>query len=102
MARRLQRSKILDFKVQIRWGRPCDEWGDAAGAADFFDWRQRSIVKAGGEGSGNAPSNQNLSAHLRYGQHMILRASAMPATGCVAVKAQRPSGTMSAFIEACS
>jgi hypothetical protein len=46
-----------------------------------------------------------LSAHLRYGQHMILRASAMPATGCVAVKAQRPSrtaGAMSAVIEACS
>jgi hypothetical protein len=35
-ARRLRRSKILDFKVQIRSGRPRDEWEGAAWAADFF------------------------------------------------------------------
>jgi hypothetical protein len=32
-ARGLRPSQILDFKVQIRSGQPCDEWEDVAGAA---------------------------------------------------------------------
>jgi hypothetical protein len=33
LARRLRRSSILDFKVQLRTGRPCDEREGVAGAA---------------------------------------------------------------------
>ena len=32
-ARGLRPSQILDFKVQIRSGLPCDEWDGVAGAA---------------------------------------------------------------------
>jgi len=32
-ARGLRPSQILDFKVQIRSGLPCDEWEDVAGTA---------------------------------------------------------------------
>jgi hypothetical protein len=34
-ARGLWPSQILDFKVQIRSGLPCDEWEGVAGAAAF-------------------------------------------------------------------
>jgi hypothetical protein len=38
-ARGLRPSQILDFNVQIRSGRLCDEWSGAAGAALYLKWR---------------------------------------------------------------
>jgi hypothetical protein len=35
-ARGFPPSQILDFKVQIRSGQPCDEWGGVAGEAVFL------------------------------------------------------------------
>jgi hypothetical protein len=31
--RRRRRASLLDFKIRMRSGQPCDEWGGAAGAA---------------------------------------------------------------------
>ena len=47
-ARGLRPSQILDFKVQIRSGLPCDEWEAVAGAAyslTFLPFRMSSISR---------------------------------------------------------
>jgi len=59
---------VLDFKVQTRSGRPCDEWEGVAGAALFRlvgYWREaRSLISNGDSGVEGNPMFWNRAWYL--------------------------------------
>jgi len=105
MARRLRRSKILDFKVQIGSGRPCDEWESAAGAGRFLRLATEIERLGRRRGQREHPFEPKFERPSRERPTHESEGERNACNGCVAVKAKRPgrmAGAMSAVIEACS